>query len=396
MDRERRTSKVIVSVIAGLIVSAAPASSQDTGGSFYREGVFDGALRGGDLNISSFVFRDSNRSGRFDLGDRAMANIAVEMFRPDGSRLMRRSNISGFANFEMSVLKREADIVDEGRYRFVANIPPAWELTTGNGEQERSFRLLPGAPADLVSLEIAEPLGFAPVLTISGRIAANAIADPPILTAISPSGEAEQVAVDGEGYFAFSASPGAWTLEAGAGPGEAIRRLVDVGDTPVQMSMIDPEASEPAPAPARTNVTFEELIRTEAVAEIPSSLGGVGWRNWVAAHNRVYSGEGYVNSTISGEFVGYNSSGHPAEIFSDTPFDFLGGYFGAAWRRAHGEELQVTGWRGDSLVYRDRIKLSVLGPVYFSAQYRGVTRIEFATEHYWQFVAEDLSFGVRN
>ncbi len=39
----------------------------------------------------------------------------------------------------------------------------------------------------------------------------------------------------------------------------------------------------------------------------------------------------YRRSRTSGEFVAYNSSGHPAAISSDEPFDFVGGYFGVAW-----------------------------------------------------------------
>ena len=95
---------------------------------------------------------------------------------------------------------------------------------------------------------------------------------------------------------------------------------------------------------------------------------------------------------MSGEFVAYNSSGHPVSITHDRPFDFIGGFFGAAWLEAEGETLQVRGWRGAELVYDERIELSALGPVYFAAGFNGVTRLEFSTERYWQFVCDDLEF----
>jgi hypothetical protein len=98
---------------------------------------------------------------------------------------------------------------------------------------------------------------------------------------------------------------------------------------------------------------------------------------------------------MSGEYVVYNSSGHPTKAFADKPFDFLGGYFSVAWDGAEGETLRIEGWRGDELVYQDEIELSYLGPVYFDANYTDVMAVKFSTRHYWQFVGDDLTFGFR-
>jgi hypothetical protein len=166
---------------------------------------------------------------------------------------------------------------------------------------------------------------------------------------------------------------------------------VDVEGSPVLLSTIGQDGSAGGGASTATIVTFDDLIGTRAVAEVPSGIGGVGWSNWVVAHNLHYGGEGYVNGTMSGEYVAYNGSGHPAEIHNEEPFDLVGGYFAAAWSRAEGETLQVTAWRGDDVIYQDQMKLSALGPFYFSADYHDVTRVQFSSEHYWQFVADDIA-----
>ena len=55
----------------------------------------------------------------------------------------------------------------------------------------------------------------------------------------------------------------------------------------------------------------------------------------------------------------------------------------------------LKGWRGDVLVYEDEITLSDLGPVWFDAEYRDVTRLEMQTKHYWQFVADDMRLRLK-
>jgi len=41
------------------------------------------------------------------------------------------------------------------------------------------------------------------------------------------------------------------------------------------------------------------------------------------------------------------------------------------------------------------LALSAFEPVWFDADFRGVTRIELSTRHYWQFVTDDLTFAFR-
>jgi hypothetical protein len=109
---------------------------------------------------------------------------------------------------------------------------------------------------------------------------------------------------------------------------------------------------------------------------------------------KFYDPEGYRNNTMSGEFLAYNGSGHPVSIGSQKAFDFVGGYFGASTLEAQGETLAITAWRGDAVAYTETLKLSAIGPVYFAADFRAVTRIDFATVHYWQFTADDLTVSL--
>src|SRR5690606_17665373 len=138
-----------------------------------------------------------------------------------------------------------------------------------------------------------------------------------------------------------------------------------------------------------TVVDFEDVTE-KGIREIPSGLGGLMWWNLVA----LKVAPSYTNNAASGDYVAYNSSGHPARIWNSEPFTFTGGHFGVAWRRANGETLRLRGWRRGELVYEDEVPLSNLGPIWFQADYRKIDRLDLATEHYWQVVMDDLGFVV--
>jgi hypothetical protein len=129
--------------------------------------------------------------------------------------------------------------------------------------------------------------------------------------------------------------------------------------------------------------------------KLPGGWSGLGWDFLIAVDNQFYAGPGYVNGLRSGKMVGYNSSGHPVTITPDAgeeSFDFVGGYFSAAWPSAHGEQLQVQAWRKGQLVGEEEISLSYLGPVWFQADYHRIDRLVLSTAHYWQFVTDDMAF----
>lgn len=286
----------------------------------------------GVMNISSFVFRDLNANGIYDLGDRPFVNIAVELLPPSGVTTMQRTNVDGYANFIASLAQEGHEIPDAGTYTFRVVPPPGWIVSTDNGEQAITMSRLEGAPGDLVAAATPKPVGLV-------REASETNA--PVQTALPPDLSAP----------------------------DAVR-----GET--------------------ITIGFDDLLAGTGLLKIPNGYHGLHWSDWVAIHSHFYGGEGYINTAMSGEHVAYTSSGHPATIAGDRPFDFLGGYFGTGWGDAEGETLRIRAWRGEILVHDDTLTLSAYGPAHFAANYRGITRIEFATTHYWQAVADDLQFVI--
>ena len=349
----------------------------------------------GGIHFSGYVFRDRNRSGALDLGDAPLAGIAIEMSGPDGARAIERSNGSGFANFQMSRYQRDAVIREPGTYRFRAIVPAGWTLTTGNADQTSRFAALPGAPADMVAENPTTPVGLAPELFLAGRLAAGRVAGEwtpapgASLAATDPSGQPVAVELAADGSFRIAAVPGIWRLRAVA-PARSLplEREVLVRDAPVRLAVLDLSVADVAPASPRTTVDFES-ITTSGLAKIAPGVAGVDW-NYLNAVSTEQASEGYVNSTGSGKYVGYSSSGHPVTIARAGGFDFYGGYFGAGLPAAEGETLRIAAFRGGVEVAREELTLSALGPVWFDADYRSIERLVLTTVHYWQFVTDDL------
>ena len=336
----------------------------------------------GDLNISVFVFRDMNRNGLYDLSDHPMSGIMV-----DGMGLGRPiwavSNGAGFANFTMSGTQSDATIMFEGSYDFTVRVPPRWLVTTGNTSQTVQFELRPGSPADMVAIPAPTLVGLAPELWLSGQVPASL--DDKSVTLMGPDQAGHTLPPAEMRLFEFEAAPGTWTLSTTPEQG------FDIDETPVQVAQA--WWTSVGSNQASRTVTFDDL-QSEGVLKIPSGYAGLRWDNFVMTHRKFYDPEGYRNGVMSGEFLAYNGSGHPAAISSEQPFDFIGGYFAISTLDAQGETLTITGWRGKEQVYRELMTLSALGPTYLAAQFEGVTRLEFRTEHYWQFTADDLAFAL--
>lgn len=378
-------SGILVAPAVAVLIGAAYAGDAET---YYPKRSW-GSFNNGRMNTSLLVFRDINRNGVYDLGDRPMSHVAVELDKPDGDTIMAWTNVSGFANFRMSVLQRDLDVVDPGTYAFRVVPPPGLSVTTGNATQASGYAVWPGSPGDMIALETTHPVGLAADLTISGVAPAGSR-----VSATGPGGEVVQADVAADGRFSLAAKPGDWLVEVSAGEDGAVqRRTVSVRQAPVVVSAFSGEEERAEePLPTAHTVGFDDFMTSSGVFEVPSGYGGLNWYNLVAMHQRFTDGPGYINTTMSGEFIAYNSSGHPAQVSSDEPFDFDGAYFGAGWNDAEGETLLLTAWRGDERAYEDRVELSSSRPVYFAAGFRRITRLEIRTQHYWQAAIDDFTY----
>jgi hypothetical protein len=255
-------------------------------------------------------------------------------------------------------------------------------VTTGNQSQTTRFEVFPGSPADMVALPAPALVGLAPDLWIEGNTTK------PMTLAAARAGALQESTSDEAGNFTLPVASGDWEISSPDMPGP---RQIPVLATPVRLTeswLLQEEQPDALPA---IEVTFDDL-QSEGVLKIPSGYDGLGWSNFVMTHQKFYDPEGYRNGVLSGEFLAYNGSGHPAAISRDKPFDFLGGYFGISTLRAEGETLLITGWKGDEEVYHESMALSALGPIYLAADFRGVTRVDFRTAHFWQFTSDNLSF----
>lgn len=349
------------------------------------------SVRPSSLNISVFAFSDRNRNGRFDLGDKPMNRLAVRLTRPDASTRIKRSNINGYTNFGMQLDGTKADIsASDQAYEFTALPPPGWTITTGNAVQTTDFKRVPGSITGLGANSPPSPVGLAPAATIS-RFAATP--DGQSMRVENVQFGAAKVTRTPEGGLQAFVEPGVWTVTQ---PGEQPRRVV-LSYAPVVLGSAIAPSATPGTAGEKRIVDFED-IRRSSIEKLPGGYAGLNWDYLLAVNNQFYKGPGYVNGLMSGARVAYNSSGHPVTVRAVTDhgrFDFVGGYFSVAWHNAEGETLIVRAWRDDELLAEDRFALSHLTPQYFQADYQDISRLEFSTLHYWQFVVDDLEFGLK-
>ena len=346
--------------------------------------------------VSCFAYRDVDRSGVFDMGDFAYADLPVEITRPDGSLTRQVSNISGFTNFEMSATLDNVDITSEGVHRVHAVVPPGWQSTSEKSEQLFLVVKRPNVGGGMIIEGYCDPIGIAPVLEISGSVVSDGKPLPEgySLTAEAPDGGSFPVPLGDFGSYSFNAAPGTWVLSLADQSGsEVYRREVPVRHSTVRVSEIDLGRERVDALSSTVEVAnFDDLTSSDTLFEIPSGYHGLGWKNWIATHNKYYVGGGYINGTVSGEYIAYNSSGYPSYMWRDAPFDFLGGNVSVAWPRGAEDDVIVRGWRGKELVYEDRLRLSPAGGTYFAADYRGITRLGFEHGNYERIVLDDLEF----
>jgi len=293
------------------------------------------------------------------------------------------------------------DIGTEGEYRFEVIPPRGWIVTTDNAIQVAHFVARPQTRAGIVADQVPHPIGLAPTPKITGRVLVRLCdvgfspAPGILMQAVSVADGARlEATTSEEGKFSFDLEPGDWRIrEKSPEASDEAVRVVRADYVPVQLSAIvqGEQASSNSRLIPQTLIDFD-LITKLPITKMPTYPNGLEWVNLIISKSSTYLGAGYRNNTVSGSRIGYNSSGYPVTVTRDRPFDFVGAYFGVAWPQAEGETLEIRAWRGDELVGEDKFSLSAMGPVWFDADYRDVTRVELATRNFWQFVMDGPVF----
>lgn len=348
------------------------------------------------LNISCFAYRDIDRNGVYGMDDRPYAGLIIHMERPGGSTAIRTSNISGFANFKMRLGGYRDPVNKPGEYKVQVKPPSGWRVTSDNTQQTLMFKELAAAPAGIVLEKTCVPIGVAPELVISGSLLTDQIdseAGSFRVRAISPEGDIEEATLsERSGYF-LPVAAGDWQLELTVND-ETVNRQVSVKNYAVIVSTINPDRNSWPAKPSPVVANFDHFTVSDTLHELPYGYLGLNWINWIATHQKLYGGDGYINTTVSSEYMAYNSSGHLGVVWSETPFDFAGTYLGVAWPRAEEHDVVFKGYRDDQLIYEDRIRAYTVGAIYFDADYRNINRLEIGSDANWQIVLDDAMFRI--
>jgi hypothetical protein len=349
----------------------------------------------GTRKFTCFCYWDVNRSGIYDVGDRPYMDLAIDVGRPDGSVIRRVSNLSGFVNFGMKIAGEEDwDIYGPGTYTFRARLPAGWiSISPDVLDQSVLFLRRAGVRSGMAPEKGCDHIGIAPSLSASGLVAAaDGTGIDGLSVTASDGARTVDVALDESGSFTVPLDPGRWTLVVeNERDARSVKREVELDRFSSILSRIvmnSPEA-KPVGGEIRT-IGFDDLTTSDTLLEIPSGYEGLNWLYWIATHNKLYEGGGYINGSVSGEYIAYNSSGEPAAIWRDEPFDFLGVNIGAAWPEGEEDDLSVKGWRDGELAYHDVFRISNAGSKYFAADYLAVDRIEFALGNYERIVIDEL------
>jgi hypothetical protein len=336
----------------------------------------------GEINYSSFVYFDVDRDGRYGVGDRPFGGIKVRLRKGDDVVASARTNNNGYANFNSSATKAKAPIHSPGVYEFVVSVPSGFTATSGNAIQSAEFRLRPGSLAGIVSDENLQPVGLAPTKVISGRLPKNVRLSVKALSGNSCVDQTEYSAA-----FRYPVPADADEVEVSMAD---VTRCVPVSPYPIDLGLLDPTRGTLDPNRRTETIDFDD-VNPRGLRKIPSGYAGLNWFNLNAiARDFTRHSQGYVNGNTSGDHTAYVSGGHPALIYSDTPFDFVGVHLSVAWLKAEGDTGIIEAWRGDDLVAKDRVTLSALCPVFYNPCLPAITRIRLTSEHYWQIVLDDL------
>ncbi len=140
------------------------------------------------------------------------------------------------------------------------------------------------------------------------------------------------------------------------------------------------------------------------VTVIPNGYGGFVWENFDTLDAQTEWGSepdsGYINGTVSGEYVAFNHFADPASISRATNFNFISAAFTAAWY--DDLQLDIAGFRDGVQIYSTTLTLTTelysnlflnwfdLDQITFVSY--GGTNTKFPAGHRRQFVMDDLQY----
>ena len=109
---------------------------------------------------------------------------------------------------------------------------------------------------------------------------------------------------------------------------------------------------------------------------IHDGYGGLNWEMFAYRDSTTKPPEsGYVNGTISGDFVALNGSGLVATA-SDGLFTFNGAYLTAAWN--NGLNISVQGLKGEVILYTQDVVVDTTGATWFDFNYTDIDKLVFS------------------
>lgn len=121
-----------------------------------------------------------------------------------------------------------------------------------------------------------------------------------------------------------------------------------------------------APAAQAQNVSFDDLPNGGGcgIGFISNGYKGLNWNNFAYLRGTDCGpNNGYVNGTLSADFVGFNAFGNAASFSKASAFTWSG-YLTAAWR--NNLDVTIVGSLNGNQVYSQTSQLSIAGPTLFS------------------------------
>ena len=331
------------------------------------------------LDISAYIFHDVNRNGVYDLGDRSMSDVVVAVGKGGAAVAAIRSNVNGFANFPTSSYLEDASIKETGFYEFSVISPPGTKVTTGNTLQIIEVIEIPDTGRVLGAVRMPDPIGIAPYTFVRGTFSG---ALPAKATLLQNDEVLNSANIQPDGQFLVPIAPGEYIIRI-----SDLERPVYVKNIPVDIGLMQNiNINDYVP-----NVLDFEGIAPLGLQKIPNGYGGLGWFNLNAMSTQMTLGSiGYQNGATSGTTIAYTSSGHPADIYLEDGFDFLGANLTISWPEGEGEQVKFEYFRGEKMVRTDTIGLSAYGPISYQPMISDITRVSITSLHYWQVVLDDL------